>query len=80
MSQGTSCSLQYVAGGSAALAATYLLGGLAAGAVAGALLANRGRGGRGYGGYRYGRRKVQLASSVEYQSRLISDIFKCVLK
>ena len=47
-----SCMLQY---GGGALAATVLLGGLAAGALAGALLARGGRG-RGYGGYRYGRR------------------------
>ena len=50
---------QYVAGGSA-LAATALLGGLAAGALAGALLSSRG--GRGYGGRGrgrgYGRRKA----------------------
>ena len=47
-----SCLLQY---GGGALAATVLLGGLATGALAGALLARGGRG-RGYGGYRYGRR------------------------
>ena len=39
--------------GGGALVATALLGGLAAGALGGALLA---RGGRGYRGYRYGRR------------------------